>query len=110
MLAATHARIRYGAVGNIAVPGLRAEQMIARKGVEGARRVAGPVSGSRITEPRWRCRESRSRLAHGFAVSRAGGESPGALLVLRAAAGPMAIYQRILPARDAVMPGSHNRW
>jgi hypothetical protein len=62
------------------------------------RRVAGPVSGSRITQPRWRCRESRSRLARGCAVSQAGGESPGALPVLRAAAGQMAIYQRILPA------------
>jgi hypothetical protein len=61
------------------------------------RRVAGPVSGSRITQPRWRCRESRSRLAHGCAVNQAGGESPGTLLVLRVAAGQIAIYQRILP-------------
>ncbi len=51
-----------------------------------------PGLGSRITWPRWRCRASRSRLAHGCAVSQAGGESPGALLVLRAAAGQVAIY------------------
>ena len=61
------------------------------------RRVAGPASGSRITQPRWRCRESGSRLAHGCAVSQAGDESPGVLPVLRAAARQMAIYQRILP-------------
>jgi hypothetical protein len=30
-------------------------------------------------------------------VSQAGGESPGALLVLRVAAGKMAIYQRSFP-------------
>ena len=73
-------------------------QELYRRGVAPCRRVADPVSGSRITQPRWRCRESRSRLAHGCAVSQAGGESPGALLVLRAAAGQMALYQRILPA------------
>ena len=56
-----------------------------------------PGLGFAHTQPRWRCRESRSRLAHGCAVSQAGGESPGALPVLRAAARQMAIYQRILP-------------
>jgi len=30
-------------------------------------------------------------------VNQAGGESPGTLLVLRVAAGQIAIYQRILP-------------
>ena len=52
---------------------------------------------------------NRRRLADGCAVSQAGGESPGTLLVLRAAAGQMAIYQRILSGSAAVRTGSHNR-
>ena len=72
-------------------------QELYRRGVASLPSCGWPGLGSLITQPRWRCRESRSRLAHGCAVSQAGGESPGALPVLPAAAGQMAIYQRILP-------------
>ena len=74
------------------------------------RRVAGPAPGSRITQPRWRRRESRSRLAHGCAGSQApavGIWRTARFCVLRPGRWPF-VSGSLRSA--AVRTGSHNGW